>query len=53
MIAKLILIGLPLVGLGINIAKHGEDKDAKFNGWSFLLYISLQYILFYHAGIFN
>ena len=53
MIAKLILIGLPLIGLGINIARHGEDKNSKYNGWAYIIYIAINYTLYYYAGVFN
>lgn len=41
------------MGLGINLAKHGEPKDGKYNFWTTLLVVIIELVLFYYAGLFN
>ena len=53
MIAKIIILGLPLIGLGMNIALHGKKRKKKYNGWTSLIALIIAYTLYYYAGIFN
>lgn len=53
MIAAIILIALMFIDLGINIAKHNERKEGKYNWWSTLIALVINLVLFYFAGLFN
>lgn len=53
MIAAIILIALMFIDLGINIAKHNERKESRYNWWSTLIAIVINLVLFYFAGLFN
>lgn len=52
MIATIILLILLMIGLGIAIGKHGEDRG-KYNAWVTLISVIIDLILFYYAGLFD
>ncbi len=54
MISTIIIIFLSLMMLGMNLAKHGENKcDEKYNFWYSLIGAAIAYLLYYHAGLFD
>jgi hypothetical protein len=50
MIYKIIFICLSALGLGIHLAKHGEDRKEKFNFWMACVNAIICYSLLYGAG---
>jgi len=50
---QFIYIALILISLGMNFAKHGEEKKGKQNGWHSLIAALLVYFLLYKGGFFN
>ena len=53
MIPQIILICLFAMGLGVHIAKHGEDKDSKYNFFIKGLSIIIMSSLLYCGGFFD
>lgn len=53
MTASIILLFLLAMYLGINLAKHGEDKTGKYNFWIGLLSVAIYLVLYYYAGVFD
>ena len=53
MIATIILLAIMLIDLGINLAKHGEYKDGRYNFWATLIAVVINVVLLYFAGVFN
>lgn len=52
MIAKIILISLMILGLGINIGEHGKERKPT-NAWTSLISFIVIIVLLYYAGFFN
>lgn len=53
-IAALILVMIQVIGLGYEIAKHGEaKKERNYNAWVRLFAIVVLFTLYYYAGIFK
>lgn len=52
MIAKIILIVLNILGLGLAMGKHGEKKE-DWNAWISLIALVIVFTLYYYAGVFN
>ena len=48
-----IILGLSILGLGHEIAKHGEKKDSTYNWWMKLITITITWFLYYKAGLFS
>ena len=53
MIYLIIYLALGLISLGMTIAKHGEPKEEKNNGWISFIALSIEWWLLYKAGLFN
>lgn len=53
MTASFILLFLLAMYLGINLAKHGEDKTGKYNFWICLFSAAIYLVLYYYAGVFD
>ena len=53
MIATIVLLVLLVLDLGINLGKHGEPKDGKYNFYTSLLCVAIILYLYYKAGLFN
>jgi len=53
MIPQLIIIMLGMIGLGMNVAKHGEPKDSKYNGWSHLIATLIIWTVLYYGGFWH
>ena len=53
MIPQLIIIMLGMIGLGMNVAKHGEPKDSKYNGWTHLVATLIIWTVLYYGGFWN
>ena len=53
MVATIILLALMFVDFGINLAKHGEYSDKRYNAWTALNGLIVNLVLFYYAGLFN
>jgi len=51
--ADIIYISIMLIGLGLNIAKHGETKKQKYDGISYFIAFCISVILLYFGGMFN
>lgn len=41
------------MGLGVDLALHGKEKEGRYNFWVSLLAVSIQIVLLYYAGIFG
>ena len=52
-IAAMIIAWLALVNLGMDIAKHGQARQEKHNGWITLFATIITMILYYYAGMFK
>lgn len=53
MIAKIILITLSILTLGIHIGKHGKPKEGEYNVGYQLIGTAILFLLYYYAGIFR
>lgn len=54
MIATIILLTLSAISLGMNLAKHGENKkEDKYNFWASLIASAITITLYYYAGLFD
>lgn len=53
MIPQLIIIVLFAMGLAVNISRHGEQEDQKYNGWAHLFYLIINTIILYYGGFWN
>ena len=53
MIYAIIILVLIVLGVGIELAKHGEPKEGKYNFWLALCVAALEIWLLYKAGLFN
>lgn len=53
MIAQLIYVALTLMSLGMNFAKHGEQKTGKHDGWSSFVSTAIIYAILYWGGFFD
>lgn len=54
MISQIIILTLGMIGLGINIAKHGEEKKAsKYNVWVFLIAKLILWTILYYGGFWD
>ena len=42
-----------MIGLGSNVAKHGEPKDIKYNGWAHLIATLIIWTVLYYGGFWN
>lgn len=50
--AFIVLAAIHLLGLGISLARHGEKKkEAKYNVWSSLFYVSLMWFFLWWGGV--
>lgn len=52
MIAKIIIILLTTLSLGIGISSHGKKREPH-NAWYSILGYLLWYVLLYYSGFFN
>ena len=53
MIAKLILITLPLLSLYRHMERNGQHQKKEYNSARYLKFVVLLYVLYYFSGIFN
>ena len=53
MIATIILLAVMCIGTGMELAKHGEYYEKRYNFWLKLLADAIVLILYYYAGLFN
>lgn len=53
MIASIIILVIFAINLGINLAKHGEPKDGKYNFWAEIISTFIMLSLLYYAGTFD
>lgn len=52
MIAKMVLLGLMTLGLGMGLATHGKKRKPQ-NGWASLINYIITLILLYWCGLFD
>lgn len=52
-IPQILIIILFAINLGINIAKHGEDKEEKYNFWLALISTLIECFILYCGGFFS
>ena len=53
MIATIILLAIMCIGAGMELAKHGEYYERRYNFWLKLLADAILLTLYYYAGLFN
>jgi hypothetical protein len=53
MIYQIIILALTVAGWGINLAKHGEPKDGKYNLWISAVVCIINIWLMYMGGFFH
>ena len=53
MTATIILLTIMCIGTGIELAKHGEYHERRYNFWLKLLADAILLTLYYYAGLFN
>jgi hypothetical protein len=51
--ATIILLTIMCIGTGIELAKHGEHYERRYNFWLKLLADAILLTLYYYAGLFN
>lgn len=49
----IILLALMGINLGLNLGKHGEPKNEKYNFWGCLIATGIQVLLFWGTGMFD
>lgn len=47
------LLAMHLLNLGVNLGKHGEPKDDKYNFFTSLIATGFIMFLYYKAGLFG
>lgn len=52
-VPQLIMCVLFTINLGLNIAKHGEDKNDKYNAWATLISIGINLWILKAGGFFG
>lgn len=52
-VPQILIIVLFSINLGINIAKHGEEKEEKYNFWLALIDILIECFILYCGGFFS
>lgn len=52
-IPQIIMIIFFAMDLGINLAKHGEDKKGKYNIWVALICALIEFFILYCGGFFS
>ena len=53
-VPQLIILALGMIGLGINITRHGETKkESKYNGWVHLIAKAILWGILYYGGFWN
>lgn len=53
MIATIILLVIMCMGLGISLAKDGQEKEGTYNFWLTLFLCIIELVLYYYAGLFD
>jgi len=53
MIPQILIISLGMIGLGINISKHGESETGKHNVWTSITSLSMYWAILYYGGFFD
>ena len=51
--AIITLVVIWCIGLGISLAKHGEEREDKHNFWYTLIGVLFEIWLLYKAGLFD
>lgn len=51
-IPQMIIIIVCAIDVGINLAKHGEDKKGKYNFWVSLICVLIEIFILYLGGFF-
>lgn len=52
-IPQIIIIILFAMDLGLSLAKHGEDKEGKYNFWVALICVLIEFFILYCGGFFS
>jgi hypothetical protein len=52
-LSLLIYLGLNILGLGIILAKHGQQREGKHSFWRAVICWGVELFLLYKAGLFN
>lgn len=52
-IPQIIMIILFAMDLGLNLAKHGENKEGKYNFWIALISVIIEFFILYCGGFFS
>lgn len=50
---QIIYIGLGVLGLGIHLAKHGEQRTDKYSAWTQLFSMAIGYFILFKGGFFS
>ncbi len=53
MIPQLLYIMLCILGLGVHMANHGEERVKNYNGWTQLISIIIIWVLLYYGGFWD
>lgn len=53
MIATIILLVIMCIGLGVSLAKHGQEREETYNFWFTLFLCIIELVLYYYAGLFD
>lgn len=53
MIPQIIMISIWMIGLGINMSKHGQEKTVKYNAYHFIIAKMVISTILYYAGFWN
>lgn len=49
---QLVWLALVMIGLGVDVARHGQPKTGKYNFWSSLAAIPIAIAILYFGGFF-
>lgn len=53
LICVLIMIGISLIGFGIELSRHGQDKTGQHNAFFYLIGLIITGLLYWGAGLFD
>lgn len=49
--AKLLILALPLVRLGVALARHGQTRTVTEKAWEDAIIVIMAYTVYYFAGV--
>lgn len=53
MIPQIIMLSIWMISLGVNISKHGEERNSKYNAYHFIIAKMIIFAILYYGGFWN